>query len=146
MKIKKLIGRIHLWLGLSSGLVVFVVAITGCLYAFQDEIKNMTQSYRVIEPQDKPVLPPSRIQAIAKEQLPDKQVHAILYPQPGYTAKAIFYNDTAGYYYFVYVNQYTGEVVKVKNEYNDFFRFILDGHFYLWLPKYSPRTRWHLWQ
>lgn len=134
MKIKKFIGQAHLWLGLSSGLVIFIIAITGCLYVFQDEIKNISQPYRFVEPQDKPILLPSRIQAIAKEQLPGKQVHAILYPQSGHTVKAIFYSDTADYYYFVYVNQYTGEVLKVKNENDDFFRFILDGHFYLWLP------------
>ncbi|MGC3948821.1 MAG: PepSY-associated TM helix domain-containing protein, partial [Chryseolinea sp.] len=34
----------------------------------------------------------------------------------------------------VYLNPYTGEVLKVSDEYATFFRFILDGHFYLWLP------------
>jgi uncharacterized iron-regulated membrane protein len=46
VKVKKLIGKIHLWLGLTCGLVVFVVSITGCLYAFQAEIQELTQPYR----------------------------------------------------------------------------------------------------
>src|SRR5690606_24542660 len=28
----------------------------------------------------------------------------------------------------------SGEVLKVKDEFADFFRWVLDGHFYLWLP------------
>ncbi len=40
MSLKKKIGKIHLWLGLASGLVVFIVAITGCIYVFQKEISE----------------------------------------------------------------------------------------------------------
>ncbi len=134
MTTRKLIGKIHLWLGLSSGLLVFIIAITGCLYAFQDEIQNLTQPYRFVKAQDKPALPPSIIKGIAEKALPNKQVHAILYQDEQHSAKAIFYSDTARYYYFVYVNQYTGEVLKVKNENKDFFRIVIDGHYYLWLP------------
>ncbi len=38
--IKYWIGQIHLWLGLASGLVVFVVSITGCLFSFQQEVSE----------------------------------------------------------------------------------------------------------
>lgn len=38
MTAKKCFRIIHLWLGLGAGLVVFVVSITGCLYAFRDEL------------------------------------------------------------------------------------------------------------
>ena len=51
---KKAIGKIHLWLGLSSGIIVFIIAVTGCLYAFQEEIQNITEEYRFVEKQDKP--------------------------------------------------------------------------------------------
>lgn len=135
MTVKKIIGRIHLWLGLTSGLVVFIVAITGCLYAFQDEIQTATQSYRFVTPENKPALPPSQIKAIAENALPGKHVHAVMYQGNDHAAKAVFYSDTAHYYYFVYVNQYNGEVLKVKNENKDFFRFVIDGHYYLWLPE-----------
>ncbi|WP_439483134.1 PepSY-associated TM helix domain-containing protein [Cyclobacterium plantarum] len=134
MKIKKAIGKIHLWLGLSSGLVVFIVAITGCIYAFQSEIQDLTQSYRFVEPQQSPVLPPTQIWEKADQALPDKHLHAILYPKPDRSAQAIYYSFEEDYYYFVYVNPYTGEVLKVKDEFADFFRLVLDGHFYLWLP------------
>jgi uncharacterized iron-regulated membrane protein len=37
-KLKEKIGWLHLWLGLSSGLVVFIVALTGSLMVFEKEI------------------------------------------------------------------------------------------------------------
>lgn len=133
-RFKKITRTIHLWLGLTSGLLVFVIAITGCIYAFQEEIQNATQPFRFVENPHTPYLPPSAIQPIADAALPDKHLHAVMYYDSVHAAKAIYFSLEEHYYYFVYVNQYTGEVLKVKNEYADFFRFILDGHFYLWLP------------
>ena len=134
MNWKKAVGKIHLWLGLSSGLVVFIVAVTGCIYAFQSEIQDLTQSYRFVAPKNSPVLYPTQIWEKANEALPDKHLHAVLYPSADRSAQAIYYSFEENYYYFVYVNPYTGEVLKVKDEFADFFRLVLDGHFYLWLP------------
>jgi uncharacterized iron-regulated membrane protein len=131
---KKIINKLHLWLGLTSGLIVFIVAITGCLYAFKEEIEDYTQPYRFVEAQNKPFLSPSEIIKIAGKELPSKHIHAVMYQGKTNAAKAIFYSDEEEYYYFVYINQYTGEILKVSDEYDTFFRFILDGHFYLWLP------------
>jgi uncharacterized iron-regulated membrane protein len=38
---KRLIGWLHLWLGLTSGLVVFVVALSGSLLVFEDELEHL---------------------------------------------------------------------------------------------------------
>lgn len=140
MTLKKLIGLIHLWLGLTSGLFVFVIAITGSIYAFKEEIENITQSYRFVEEQNVEFLPPSKIINIAENALPHKHIHAVMYNGKGNSAKAIFYSDKENYYFFVYINQYTGEVLKVSDEYATFFRFILDGHYYLWLPHEIGQT------
>ncbi len=134
MTFKKITGKLHLWLGLTSGLLVFIIAITGCIYAFQEEIQDLTQPYRFVEAQEEPFLPPSRIREIADAQLPGKHIHGILYQGKERAAKAIYYSYEDHYYDFVYLNPYTGDVLKVKDAYKGFFRFILDGHFYLWMP------------
>jgi len=131
---RKIIGWLHLWLGLTSGLVVFIIAVTGCLYAFQDEIQNAMQPYRFTVARNKPVLPPSQLKGIAEKELPGKKIHAVLYPVAGRSAQVIFYNLDPEYYCFVYLDPYSGEVLKVSNENAGFFRFVLDGHYYLWLP------------
>jgi len=133
-KFKKTIGKIHLWLGLSSGIIVFIIAVTGCLYAFQEEIQNLTEEYRFVEKQEKPFLPPSKLEQIARKEFPDKALHALKYNGSEKSAEAIFYHYGPSYYYIVYLNPYSGEVLEKVNMDEGFFRFILDGHFYLWLP------------
>jgi uncharacterized iron-regulated membrane protein len=133
--IKKAIGKIHLWLGLTSGLVVFIVAITGCLYAFQEELQELTQSYRHVDKQDLPLLPPSELEAIALKELPGKKLHSAIYQKGGDRAAIVtFYDFDPLYYYLVYINPYDGQLLKVKNMERDFFYQVLQGHFYLWLP------------
>jgi uncharacterized iron-regulated membrane protein len=134
MTIKNLIGTLHLWLGLASGLVVFIIAVTGCIYAFQMEIKDLTQPYRFVERQEQAVLLPSQLQAIAEKELPGKHVHAVQYNQ-GEAAQVIFFHYDPWHYYIAYLNPYSGEVLKVKDVDWDFFRIVLMGHFYLWLPE-----------
>lgn len=135
MTVKKIIGKTHLWLGLTSGLIVFVIAITGCIYAFQMEISELTQPYRFVEPQQKSWLQPSQLQNIAERELPGKHPHSVVMDKRTDRAALVtFYEMEPEFYYEVYINPYTGEVLKVKNMDHDFFRFILMGHFYLWLP------------
>ncbi|MNF31037.1 hypothetical protein D3C84_117890 [compost metagenome] len=137
---KKLIGKIHLWLGLSSGIIVFIIAITGCLYAFQEEIQNITEDYRFVEKQNEPFLLPSQLEQIARKELPEKALHAIKYNGAEKSAEAIFFHYEPTYYYIVYLNPYSGKVLETVNMDEGFFRFILDGHFYLWLPHEIGQT------
>ncbi|WP_284652268.1 PepSY-associated TM helix domain-containing protein [Flavobacterium terrisoli] len=142
---KKAIRNVHLWLGLSSGIIVFIIAITGCLYAFQEEIQNITEEYRFVEKQHARFLLPSQLEKIARAEFPNKVLHAIKYNGSVKSAEAIFYShdDTVAandYYNIIYINPYTGEVLEVANMYSGFFRWVLDGHFYLWLPHEIGQT------
>lgn len=135
MGFKKIIGTIHLWLGLSTGLVVFVVSLTGCLYAFQQEIQDATQAYRFVKEEKRAILPPSAFEAVARKTLPKWHLHAINYPATGRSVEAIFYGfEPEEHYYVIYLNPYTAEVIHVQNMNETFFRWVLDGHYYLWLP------------
>lgn len=132
MTFKQLIKKLHLWLGFISGIIVAFLGITGCMLAFQHEIEQITNPYQFVEIQEQPILPPSRLQGIAVQALPEKHIHGIAYGEPGKAAVATFYSEE--YYFLVYLNPYSGEVLKVKDMSKDFFRIIVNGHFYLWLP------------
>ena len=56
---KKVIGWLHLWLGLISGSIMFVVCITGCMWVFQEEITNLTRPWNNVAAQQQPILLPS---------------------------------------------------------------------------------------
>jgi uncharacterized iron-regulated membrane protein len=132
MTIKKVIGKLHLWLGLSTGLVVLFLGVTGCILAFEREIRHAVESYQFAEVEDRPYLPPSEIKKITDKNLPGKIVHGIAYGMPGKSIVASFYSED--YYYLMYINPYSGEVLKTKDMSADFFRIVVMGHFYLWLP------------
>ncbi|MEY4893196.1 MAG: hypothetical protein RL751_6 [Bacteroidota bacterium] len=140
---KKILLKLHRWLGIISGPIVFVVALTGAFYAFQEEIQDLTQPYRFVEPQKQAFLLPSVLVAKAKTLHPHKKVHAILYDEPGRTTKVIFYQYNA-YYRVVFLNPYTGQILADTDQEAGFFPWILRGHFYLWLPQWlgQPLVAW----
>ena len=75
---KRLSGLLHLWLGLASGIVVFVVSITGCLFVFEEEIRNITQKeFRFVEPQNRPKLSLAQATAIVTQRFPDQKIEQI---------------------------------------------------------------------
>jgi uncharacterized iron-regulated membrane protein len=132
-RFKYWIGQIHLWLGLTSGLFVCFLGITGCILAFETEIENDTQSYRFVEAENRPYIEPSKLKAIADSKVPGKHAHSVGY-EKGKATTVVYYAENPEYYWIVFLNPYTGEVLKVKDMDQDFFRFIIDGHYYLWLP------------
>jgi uncharacterized iron-regulated membrane protein len=133
--LKKIIRKIHLWLAMISSIVILVVSITGCIYAFEKEIQDIYQEYRFVASQNKEFLSPSILKGIAEKQLPKKHLHSIKYNTKEKSVEAIFFQfEPNPYYYIVYLNPYSGEVLKTVDMDKTFFRFILNGHFYLWLP------------
>lgn len=132
--IKKITHNIHLWLGLISGIFVVFLGITGCILAFQKEIENTFQSYRYSPVEQNELLAPSILSKMAKTVLPGKKLHSIGY-EPGKSCTAVFFDFAPNAHYFiVYLNPYSGKVLKIKDMSKDFFRIVINGHYYLWLP------------
>lgn len=133
--LKKLTRRIHLFLGLSSGLVIFIIAITGCLWVFQEEISSFTSTLPEIEKQEQTPIPPVEARRLALEIFPGRQVHGTLYEAENEPVQVIFYEYEPEFYHTVYLHPYTGEVLEIENNLTGFFPLVLEGHRYLWLPK-----------
>lgn len=133
--LKYWIGRIHLWLGLTSGLLVLFLGLTGCILAFQREIENVTLSFRDIKNEQRSFLSPTELKHFAEQALPGKKPHSVSFYKENRAAEVAFFSLEPAYYHIVYLNPYDGKVLKVKDMDKDFFRFILLGHLYLWLPE-----------
>lgn len=131
---KRLIGKLHLWLGLGSGLVVFIVSITGCIYAFEKEIQDATQPFRFVVAQQKPMVLPSILKDSALKHLPGKKLHSLEYLPHGRAIKATFYNNEPFYFHLMYLNPYTGQVLHCHDETKTFFFIIKYLHYCLLLP------------
>lgn len=136
---RKVNDWLHLWLGLISGIVVFIVSITGCFYAFQQEIKDATEPWRFVEAREQAFVPPSRLLDTAAVHMPGMKPTGITYSnREGAAAVGYHYFDNAETFSVVFIDPYTGEFIKklqpIGNGEFDFFRFIIDGHRALWLP------------
>ncbi|WP_248723282.1 PepSY domain-containing protein [Seonamhaeicola sp. ML3] len=135
MTAKKFIFQLHKYLGLTTGLVVFIVSITGCCWAFRDEIESLYDDYKKVTPQDQSILTPTKAKELAKEIFPNNTVHGTLFKKEDDAIEVIFYDAEPEFYQSVFLNPYSGEVIQVDNHLSGFFAFILKGHMRLWLPK-----------
>lgn len=143
-KFKKTIGKLHLWLGLSTGLLVFIIAITGCLYVFQEEITNYLRKDAIFHKEQniasKKILPlkilEDKVNAFTKEKYPvhwanipmDKNRSYIFYYYEHNTEAWNFFDEYV-VYKSVYINPFTGQILGVYDETADFFSIIKSLHY-----------------
>ncbi|WP_313373548.1 PepSY-associated TM helix domain-containing protein [Chishuiella sp.] len=154
--IKKSIIWLHKWLGLTVGLIIFIVSITGCIYVFYDDLKATIYSERYIIqdkviPVNMQVLPLLQLIEIANKNLPEKQkVSRIdLYPAKDRTwifratktdKNKMFYHENMVYYKRVFINPYNGKVQYVENTKYEFFQVVLQLHQTLLMGKTVGKT------
>jgi uncharacterized iron-regulated membrane protein len=139
---KKAIGTIHLWLGIASGLVVFIISVTGCIYVFEEELKTWAYKDRelIVAPKQAAKKPLSELLAIAQKEVGvDHPIQGIEVPggdNQTYVFRPAQIRDNKAYTHFgeivyyrkVYINPYTGAVVKNENTKYEFFTVVLRLH------------------
>ncbi|KMQ66708.1 peptidase [Chryseobacterium angstadtii] len=142
---KKWSAKLHLWFGLSVGIIVFIVSLTGTLYVFKDEIQNSLRKEAMYV--EKTATSPLSI-AVLKEKVnlelnekyPLNAVEISLDKNRSYRF-SYYEKNKKGWNYFeevkinklVYVDQYTGKVLAVYNEKYSFFNILKYIHWSLLL-------------
>lgn len=114
---------------------MLIVCVTACIWVFHDEITRLTEPETVIARQDKPVITPSQVKEIAAARYPDKRANYVTYQQG--TAIYLALGEGKKGNTVMRLNPYTGQVISVQERKAgevDFFRFILNGHRFLWMP------------
>jgi uncharacterized iron-regulated membrane protein len=132
-RFKKTILFIHRWLGFISGLVVFIVSITGCIFCFQDEIQDLVHDYRKVEVQYKPYLAPSILKAEALKGRKGATA-AYMYYYGVDRPAGVLVNLPKDQMLYVYLNPYTGKITGTENPARNFFIIVEYIHLYLLLP------------
>ncbi|WP_202702820.1 PepSY domain-containing protein [Flavobacterium sp. UGB4466] len=127
-KWSKLNHWLHLWLGLTSGIIVFIVALTGVLFIFCDNIIDglAYDSLYVSEVKEQKLIPEEIIRAF-KTQLPNrKPSYFITYRDPERTIKMASSTKDRDLQ-FSWIDPYTGKVLTSGKAY-DFFYVIAHIH------------------
>lgn len=133
---------LHRWLGLTTGLVVFIVAITGCLYVFEEEWREAFQHKYLHVPQTegqrKSV---TELTGIVQKAYPKEKITQIRFLEE---------KDAAFVYHTkkelaISVNPYTGTIIGHRNLKTDFMSVVLDVHLNLMLGKVGKEVvRWNV--
>jgi uncharacterized iron-regulated membrane protein len=130
LSFKKIIGQIHLWLGLISGLVVFIVSITGAIWCWESEVLDLAKPYRKLKTQEAHWQSP----AYLFKQLPDSlqayEMRRILYYGKDRFAEFSLKKGNEKEVYAA-VNPYTGKLLDLHQGRKGFFPFILEMHVHL---------------
>lgn len=130
---KKVLLFCHRWLGFISGLVVFIVSITGCIFCFQDEIQDAIYDYRTVQNTGKPYVQPSQLINEVKKAYPKASPDFIYYYGAERPAGVLANTGKDGYLY-VFLNPYTGQITHTESPQTNFFIIVEYIHLYLLLP------------
>lgn len=137
--IKKWPGKLHLWLGLGIGFLIFIISITGALYVFKDEIENATRKDVIYHNEQnidqKQILPIRTLEKAVVAQVKEKYpVHWVNIPIDKKMSYLFYWyeHDPKGWNYFdefpiykvAYVNPYNGKVLGTYDEKNGFFQIV----------------------
>ncbi len=136
MNIKKAFRKIHLWLGLISGFIIFIVCLTGATWALHIHGWVDPEPKYQVDLQEKPMLMPDALVALVKDTLGCDPTY-VTYTQ-GEATRVGSYSRKARA--SALLNPYSGEIYQVeilsgkKERSFDFWHFIRMGHRTLWLP------------
>lgn len=147
--LKSVILWLHKWLGIITGLIVFILGLTGCIYTFQDELKLWAypEKYFIHDTNHSTdPLPLSILLSNAQKSLDkgEKITRVDLYPATNRTwifraqktdAEAFGHWNYFQYYKRVFINPYNGSVQQVENSKTEFFQLVLQLHLNLLLGK-----------
>lgn len=139
---RKIVAWLHLWLGLASGIVVFIVCLTGALWVFRYEVYYFTEPWQRVAVQQRPFLPPSALITKTKAYLADRGDTAvsladITYGSAGRSV-SLGYRIGKNSQTDLYLDPFTGKVLQDKRKEDgtdNFFMFVRAGHRFLWLPQ-----------
>ncbi|HEY5745141.1 MAG TPA: PepSY-associated TM helix domain-containing protein [Chryseolinea sp.] len=132
MAFRKAIQRVHLWLGFTSGTLLVAVALTGCVLAFEDELRYATQhDVLYVEAENKPQLSVSQLQASLREYDAKLKLNQIRFYGDPTKATQCYTRDKK----IVGVNPYNGKILGVRDTSKDWLSLILSFHRTLLLGK-----------
>lgn len=129
---RKLFLTLHLWLGLASGLIIVIVATTGALYVFEEELRDAFQSHLLYVPKDFPEsaqVKASEVLAIMKRDAGHEKIQQIRFRtleenSPQAAAILVFTKNRHVYS----LNPYSGCMMGVRDLKSDVISIVIELH------------------
>ncbi len=133
---RKLLRKLHLYVGVLTGPIVLIVSLTGCLWVFQAELQSLFGEERNVEPKEAPMIGPMEAKEVGMEVFPDRRTLGSIYGDPDEALELVFHEENPEFYRSVFLDPYSGEVLGTEDHTSGFFTVVLAGHMHLWLPEW----------
>lgn len=129
---KELTGQVHLWLGLACGLVVLVVALSGSILVFEDELEPVIYKKEMVVEAQPVRLPLDTLMAQARQAFPKLPLRQVrVYPAADRSVLVSFGGKKKEEQRYAFVNPYTGKVLGKGFTEKRFFEVVTRLHRYL---------------
>lgn len=124
MTVRKLISKLHLWIGISAGLVISIVGLTGAIYVFAPEFLASSVNNKIVAKHGQQPIDPYQI-ALAAEQKYGRRLVAFQNQRRAeryYTINLIKPNLK------IAIDPYTGKELEVIKPDSGFWYWVLEIH------------------
>lgn len=130
---KKILGWLHLWLGIVSGIVVLIVALTGSLLVFEEELEHTFHSsfFYVAAPANVNRLPLDQLVTTVQEKYSGYKTANMKIETAGNRSIIFLLQKSKTNQLYVAVNPYTGHIIETMPASRRFFTIVLQLHRYL---------------
>ncbi|WP_180063255.1 sulfite reductase flavoprotein subunit alpha [Acinetobacter sp. YH16042] len=126
---KKTLFQIHWFLGISAGLILSLMGVTGAIYSYEQQIlKAINQDSYVVQAQQQPKLTPAELYQHFSQSDPDMKINSISIASDATASSTVnIVKEGARRGYNMMVNPYTAEVLpEIKGQ--KFFQFVQQLH------------------
>ena len=126
---KKTFFQIHWFLGITAGLILSIMGVTGAIYSYEPQIlKWMNSDSYTVQVQERDKLSPAQLYQHFQTQNPEMKINSITVAQdPSASSTVNIVKEGARRGYNMMVNPYTAEVLpEIKGR--EFFQFVQQLH------------------
>ena len=127
--LKKVFFQIHWFLGISAGLILALMGVTGAIYSYDQQIlKLINQDSYVVQVQNTPKLTPAQLYQHFEQRQPDLKINSITIAKDATASSTVnIQKEGERRGYNMMVNPYTAEVLpEIKGR--GFFQFVQQLH------------------
>ena len=127
--LKKVFFQIHWFLGISAGLILALMGVTGAIYSYDQQIlKLINQDSYVVQAQNTPKLTPAQLYQHFEQRQPDLKINSITIAKDATASSTVnIQKEGERRGYNMMVNPYTAEVLpEIKGR--GFFQFVQQLH------------------
>lgn len=127
--LKKTLFQLHWFCGITAGLILSIIGITGAIYSYDQQILTwLNQKSYVVQVENSPKLTPDQLYQHLTQQDPKRQINSITIMQEADASSIVnIKKDGERKGLDLMVNPYTAEILPaIKGK--DFFKFILNLH------------------